>query len=525
MYKLPPTLVLMSALYLCYSCAQRSSAPTTMEKEDSIEAAKPGPTILKRLPDTLYDSASGVKYNIEIFDSLNGRLNGLNDMYEHVPGVFTFRGNAFRNGAPVGTVKGCPSEFIVNWTFRTARDTTKTKYGVWGGGTGWTGQPVYISWPDSCLNSLKKNGAVFSDFTGQEIIVGSLCSLIYFIDFSTGKASRRPIAAGNPIKGTVSLDPTLNGHLYVGQGIPARKPFGALVINLFTNKQIDFFDEDKNAYKYWGAYDSSPLRAGQFLFRPAENGSIYKYKVLPTGLELHSVLRYKVNGMVPGMESSMSVYSNYGYIADNYGHLLAINLDNMKPVWLYSFGDDTDATPVIEIEKNRPVLYLGCEIQRISGGYARFAKIDGINGKEIWHTDIEGQRIDVGEKHFDGGYYSSALPGMGDCEKYIFINCVKNTRGQNGALIAFDKETGKIAFETPLKRYAWSSPVGFVNEKNIMYIVTGDCYGNLYLIKGSSGEIITSQRIGYNFESTPVVVDNSLVVGSRGDCIYKISLK
>ena len=126
MYKLPPTLVLMSALYLCYSCAQRSSAPTTMEKEDSIEAAKPGPTILKRLPDTLYESASGVQYNIEIFDSLNGRLNGLNDMYEHVPGVFTFRGNAFRSGAPVGTVKGCPSEFIVNWRKRNASASFKS---------------------------------------------------------------------------------------------------------------------------------------------------------------------------------------------------------------------------------------------------------------------------------------------------------------------------------------------------------------------------------------------------------------
>ncbi|MDE6782490.1 MAG: dehydrogenase, partial [Paramuribaculum sp.] len=58
-----------------------------------------------------------------------------------------------------------------------------------------------------------------------------------------------------------------------------------------------------------------------------------------------------------------------------------------------------------------------------------------------------------------------------------------------------------------------------------MYVVTGDCAGRMYLIRGRDGEIINVQQIGANFESSPVVVGNSLVVGSRGKSIYKITLK
>lgn len=87
-----------------------------------------------------------------------------------------------------------------------------------------------------------------------------------------------------------------------------------------------------------------------------------------------------------------------------------------------------------------------------------------------------------------------------------------------------DRATGKIVYETKLKYYAWSSPVGFLNEKGEMFVVTGDCTGNLYIINGLSGAIMASQRIGANFESSPVVVGNKLVVGSRGNSIFKISI-
>ncbi len=148
-----------------------------------------------------------------------------------------------------------------------------------------------------------------------------------------------------------------------------------------------------------------------------------------------------------------------------------------------------------------------------------------MNGKEIWKTELECERVEVHEKHFDGGYYASALPGRGNCKRLIFSNCVRNNRGQNGEFVAFNRNTGEIEYSIPLKYYAWSSPVGYMNEKDEMFILTGDTAGNLYIINGAEGKVITSRRVGANFESSPVVFGNSAVVGSRGRYIYKVSIE
>ena len=60
-------------------------------------------------------------------------------------------------------------------------------------------------------------------------MVGSLCGKGYFINYQTGKASRKPLDLGNVVKGTMSLDPELM-NLYVGQGVPRQPgPFGCQV--------------------------------------------------------------------------------------------------------------------------------------------------------------------------------------------------------------------------------------------------------------------------------------------------------
>ena len=514
-------------LTILNSCGSRSAQRgSDVADSDSVNVERPQRVEMVRLPDTVYESASMVKYSIEVCDAdTPGMLASLSDVYNGAPGVFTFRGGPMRQADFHGTVSGEPSDLEIDWTFRTQEDYSETSVGSWGGGTGWTGQPLYVEWPDSCLKRLRASGAVDAGFGGREIRVGSLFGSVYFIDFATGKASRKAIPVGNPIKGTVSLDPTLNGNLYVGQGVPGRRPFGALAIDLFSNEQIHFFAEDAKAQRRWGAYDSSPVRVGQFLFRPGENGGVYKLKAEPGSLKMHSVMRYTVAGTAPGIEASMAVYSNYGFTADNHGNILAINLDTMKPVWAYKLGDDTDATPVLAVEDGIPYLYVGCEIDLQDAGSAKFVKLNALNGKEVWRTMIEGKRMNIGKKHFDGGFYSSALLGSGDAEGLVFANCVKNTKGQNGAFVAMDRKTGNIVYETPLKYYAWSSPVGFLNEADRMFVVTGDCTGNMYIINAKDGKIITSKAIGNNFESSPVVIGNSLVVGSRGNAIFKISLK
>ena len=485
--------------------------------------------ILVELPDTAYESVKLINATTTIVDeSTSGKLNNLADLYNKTPGVFAFRKNSRSDADMFGTVKGTPSDIVVDWEYVTGSDnrTTGSSRG-WGGGSGWTGQPVYVEWPDSMIQRYKQKGHLKEGFSGKEIIVGSLGSHVYFIDFNTGKDSRQAINVFNPIKGSISLDPSMNGNIYVGHGIPNERPFGHVVVNLDEHAVTDRIGEDKGTPRAWGAYDSSAIRHGQFLFRPGENGRLYKYLIEPGKLKLHSTMDYKVPSGGPGMEASLSIYRNYGYTADNHGYLVCTNLNTMKPVWVYNMGDDTDSSPVVQVEDGVPYIYTGSEVDRTSTGETKFVKLNALTGEPVWEKMIPAKRWNLQGtvRHFDGGFYGTTLPGRGNCKDLIFNHVVKNTSGQNGAFIAMDRKTGEIKYETPTKRYAWSSPVGFMNEKDEMFILTADCAGNMYIINGADGQILATKTVGHNFESSPVVSGNSAVVGSRGSTIYKASLK
>ena len=481
---------------------------------------------IPELPDTAYESVKLINATTRIIDTVHdGKLNSHQDLYRNAPGIFAFRANAFRDGEMHGKVKGVPKEIVQDWAFETKYDGRRTGSSQgWGGGSGWNGQPVYVAWPDSLIKKYQAAGHLAKDFSGKEIIVGSLSSYLYFIDFETGKASREAVYVSNPIKGSVMLDPSLNGNVYVGQGIPNERPFGALVVDLNTHTVSDVHPEDPKAPRHWGAYDSSPIRMGQFLFRPGENGTIYKFLIEPGKQKLHSAMSYTAGGRPLGMEASMSVYGNYGYTADNSGILVCTNLNTMKPVWVYDLGDDTDSSPVLTVEDGKPYLYTGSEIDKTNRGFAKYVKLNALDGSVVWEREIPGRRHDAGKKHFDGGFYATTLPGQGNSKDLVFVNIVENLKGQNGKFAALNRKTGETVYEIPMHHYAWSSPVGFLNEKNDMYILAADCSGWMYLIDAQKGELISEKHVGNNFESSPVVSGNSAVVGSRGQLIHKVSI-
>ena len=148
-----------------------------------------------------------------------------------------------------------------------------------------------------------------------------------------------------------------------------------------------------------------------------------------------------------------------------------------------------------------------------------------MTGEPVWEQLIPCKKQNIRGKHFDGGFYSTPLLGHGDCERLIFANVCQRDNATNAEFTAFDKKTGEIVYRTPLKRYAWSSPVGFLNEKGRMYVFAADCGGNVYLIEARTGKILFTEKMGNNFESSPVVVGNQLVVGSRGKEIYKFEVR
>lgn len=503
------------------------SASTENNGSDSTVAAVVMPTLEElTLPDTSFQSAEHIVYRVECQDSDVHELKYYDDLYQQSPNVMTFRRNLMRNADFGGRVTGTPADIEIAWTFETAFDTTHTKFGQWGGGTGWTGQPLYMHWTDEEMSLLRQQvPTLTADFAEEEIMVGSLCGKAYFINFQTGLASRQPLDLHNVVKGTMSKDPELM-NLYVGQGVPKGEPLGCQAFSLLTHQRMTFFN-DTRAWRGWQAFDSSPIVAGGYLFWPGENGSLFKFERTAEGLQLVSALRYRVRGAAPGIESSLCVYRNYGFFSDNHGNVVCVNLNTMRPVWHYDNHDDSDGTMVCRVENDTPYLYTGCEVDKQGAqGICHIIKLNGLTGEPVWDTPIACHRVELPTKTLDGGMYASPLLGTGDCHDMLFANICRNGASDSrGELTAFSTETGEVLWTVPYGVFAWSSPVSFLNEQDEMFVFTGDANGYVYLVRGRTGEVLVKKAVGFNFESSPCVVGNSAVVGTRGRNIYKFVMK
>lgn len=522
---------LITVALLAFAACGNSQENMTVEDEpmpafDSVFVEPP----LEPFPDTMFESAEKLMYVIDTlaFD-ISPEIQDLSDLYEGKEGIFTFRGSSTRNPNFFGRLHGDSINIHVEWAFETYVDNESTSLGTWGGGSGWTGQPLYLPWPDSLLARINADSVHFSsDFSGKELVVSSLSCREYFIDFETGKASRDCFNVGNTLKGTPSFDPSFSGLLFVGHGVPKCNPFGMTVFDLFKHREVVAYGRDNSAWRGWGGNDSSPVKVGDFMFRPSENGILYKYYIGDGNCTLHSKMKYSTSKAKssPGCESSMAVCRNYGYLTDNVGNVICVNLSTLKPVWHYFNHDDTDASPMIVVEDGTPYLYTGCEVDKQgSSGYSYFVKLNGLTGELVWEQKIPCLRIKYGEKAVDGGMFSSPLLGANDCDSLIFNGFCINKSGNMGSFFAFNRYDGHIVYETKIKDRCWSSPVPFYNDDNEMFIFLGDTRGNVYLLKAATGEILATEKIGNNFESSPIIVDDKIILGTRGNKIYKIALQ
>lgn len=462
--------------------------------------------------------------------------------YNETNGIFCFRGNPQRNNPVRGTLAKKPSGFKVDWIFETERDDRVGKTGTWGGGSGWTGQPLVVKWPNEI--KVKLYGAT-SDFIQQnnnkEVIVGSLCGNIYFLDWEKGIPTRPHLSIHNPIKGTVSVDPRMNGLLIVGQGIPNDSlRFGSYIFNMFTGKEVYYRSGlDATANRAWGAFDSNSLidpKTG-YWFHPAENGQIYKAKI---GADVTLTKPTKFNFSVKnkreqGLEASMSAWNNLGYFGDNSGNVFCLDLMTMRPIWYFDNLDDTDASMVLDLQENHhPYLYIGNEVDKQGAtGMAYIRKLDATTGKEIWKIGRECAATTLNGRINSGGVLASVLPGKQKAKHLVFgifsrtlaLSGAEPNNSFAGEFVAINKITGKEAYKIKLPNYSWASPIALYTKQGDCYVFFTDVFGNVYLIDGLTGKIIHKEHYGVVWESSPVAWGNRIVVGARGNRIYSFVIE
>jgi outer membrane protein assembly factor BamB len=453
------------------------------------------------------------------------------DDYASKYGVFCFRGNPQRNSPTRGLLTNRPKGIKVLWEFETELDNRKTNFGSWGGGTGWTGQPLLVKWPQKTKEKLAGITTNFrNDKAAIEVVVGSLCGKIYFLDFLTGKITRPALSINNPIKGTVSVDPRMNGLLYVGQGIPNGGRFGSFIFDMFSGKEIFYRSGlDKSAHRKWGAFDSNPLidpKTG-YWFQPAENGQIYKTKVTDQ-FQIGKTLKFNYSigdNTKLGIESSFAAWNNLGFFGDNSGNVFCVDLMTLKPIWHINNYDDTDASMVIDMEDKQPFLYIANEVdQQGDVGTAYIRKINALTGKEIWAYSKTCFASKLGGKTNSGGVLATLLIGKQQASKLVYGIYSRTDKMNHGEFVAINKKTGKVVYTIPMDNYSWASPIDLYDKEGNCYVFFTDVYGTIYLIDGLTGKIIIKEKMDAIWESSPVAWGNKIILGSRGNKIFGFQL-
>jgi hypothetical protein len=512
------TILILSGLNLRV-LAQNMKDERSLESAMLPETASSKATVYPVLIDTSFSLVPRKEYKTS-FDNLNFGPE------KHTSGIYTFRGNNQRNSPVLGTLSGRPVMITEDWFFKTDEDTVNGIYGTWRGGAGWTGQPLYVEWTAAEVKELTGVSAEFKirDQGLNEIIQVSLCGKVYFIEAETGQQTRKPLEINNPIKGTPSIDGINRKFLLVGQGIKNRGLFAFRIFDLRKNILVHLQPMPSPfAPKGWGACDASPLidpESGIFIW-PTESGVIYRGMLDDQHHPPYEQYKYSIaEHPRQGIESSPSAYGNLGYFNDNAGNVLCIDLLNMKPRWHFFNNDDSDASPVLEVENDIPYIYVGNEVdQQGSSGKAYLRKLNGLTGKTVWEYERTCYSVTIPRTN-NGGMLTTPSVGRNKTAGFIWTIFSRVDTLSRGSFVCLNTADGKIKYEIPLGSYSWASPIALYDAEGNAYVYFTDVGGSMYLINGETGEIIFRNNTGEIFESSPVAIGNRIIQPARGDKIF-----
>lgn len=476
------------------------------------------------------------------------------DKYTELEGVITFRGNNFRDSAAYGTVTwtGQASEA---WTFSVGSMAKKSGSGSWTG-CGWTGQPLIVKWPEETKRIMNLYDSAKNDPELVEVIYATMDGHIYFLDLYTGEKTRDPINVGYPFKGAGALDPRGYPLMYVGSGDDSTAGDSrAFIINLINGTVLyEFGVEDGFALRDLSYFDSSALVDAETdtLIYPGESGILYTIK-LNTQYDPNAGTisinpqtvkwRYKgarslstdtvdgSQGWWLGIEDSAIIWREHAIFTDNGGHMICLNLNTMKAVWVQDTLDDTNCTPVLSLEgpDNHPYVYTSTSFHpnwrasENSTAPIPIWKIDAVTGQIVAQNDTYHCQTIATPNQVSGGVQGTLAIGEKDLEGLIFVP-VAMTEGTRGKLVALNTSDMSVKWECDFAGYPWSSPVAVYDDSGKGYLIQCNKTGYIHLIDGQTGEIISEMSLGSNVEASPAVYNNMVVVGTRGGLIYGMDL-
>ena len=465
----------------------------------------------------------------------------LPERYTELEGIVTFRGDNFRSGAAYGTASVSSKTLTKVWSKSTSglSDTA----GTYWSGSGWTGQPLIVKWPEAT----RKNISAMYDWAREkeglvEVIYATLDGHVYFYELTSGEYTRDPLNLGFNYKGAGALDPRGYPILYVGSGVDSVNGRSRVkVVNLIDNSvMFEFGHNETFANRGWHMFDSSPLVSAETdqLIYPGENGILYiihlntKYNEQTGELSVDpdNIVKWKYNGVRSGsrywlgVESSAAIINNYIFLADNGGNLMCIDLNTLKLVWVQDVLDDTNCSPVVDVEDGHPYIYISTSFHYGWRSYSTAAipifKIDAETGEIVWRTDYTCYTV----QDLSGGVQGTIAVGKNKLSDMIFVPIARTPGASSGTLAALKKDTGEVVWEKETSMYSWSSPVDFYDADGNGYLLYCNSGFNMFLIDGKTGEQLDYMNLGGNIEASPAMYGNYAVVGTRAMRTYCIQV-
>ena len=431
-----------------------------------------------------------------------------------VDGLTMFRGNPTRTyygEAPV------PNDPDLLWAYPAA-DSLCSSSSVSGTtttwcGTGWTGQPVVYERSDGVT----------------EVIFGAYDRKVHFLDGSTGLPTRPAFATGDLIKGSVSLDPDGFPLLYFGSRdnklriVALDRPEPELLWDLDASAVPGIWNND---------WDGNPVILDDLLLEGGENSWFFIIK-LNRSYDAGGLVTVAPERLVevPGytdelisrvgknvsIENSPAVFDDRVYFANSGGRIVGLDLSNLDTgkapvVFDYWVGDDVDATITIDAEG---MLYVAVELERFNDRSAELGQLIKLNpyagDPYIWGVPVPPRGAG------DGGMW--ATPALGEGTIYASTH--------PGELLAVDTDTGEVLWRDEIGFHAWSSPV--IVDNTLVVSVNCETGGGLRAYSlDNPAEPVQIWQYDHDsgcIESTPAIWKGTIYVGSRDGRFYAFGEK
>ncbi len=485
-------------------------------------------------------------------------------------GVTTFRGNAFRQNAAVGTVEN-PTSLSLEWTVEagSVAGSSRNYYGI-----GWTGQPAIVRWPADIRRSMNINDENKEQKYLTEVIVAGLDGKIYFLDLLDGAATRDTINFGYPMRSAPSIHPL--GYPMMTFGQYARKMkngtsnnIGLYYYSLADQKKLRMIDGlDRKLKRPYsdnasGAFDTSALidRNTKTLVAVGTNGLLYtetldmriykenmklEFKDPSETVTMMSHTKGQKESMV-AVESSLAMYGSYAYYADMEGILRCVDTTTMTTAWAVDTGDSVRAAIALDLVEGESTNTLWLYTANLvnngrSKGNVTIRRFNAMTGEEDWAFAIhcaDGKKKDVtfNSTVIPGAMASPVIgqQGLGDLV-YFTLSSVSATGAKTlnedaalaSVIIALDKETGDVVWHRSMDTYCYSSPVAVYDANGKGWIIQACANGTIYLLDGLSGETVNTLAVNGVIEGSPAVYGDMMVIGTTGkntSYIYGIKIK